>query len=117
VNERGTLGNGGEDIAADYLERRGYEVVERNFRCRSGELDIVARDGDTLVFCEVKTRRTDRWGAPSEAVNRGKQGRLRRLGAAWLATRGASVTDVRFDVVSVVVFDEGPVVEHLIDAF
>jgi putative endonuclease len=117
VNDRGVLGNDGESVAADYLERHGYEIVDRNYRCKAGEIDIVARHRDTIVFCEVKTRRTDRWGEPSEAVHHRKQARLRRLAAAWLATHRVSSTCVRFDVVSIVGGRASPEVDHLVDAF
>jgi putative endonuclease len=99
------------------LTRSGLEVLERNFRCRDGEIDIVARRGRLLVFCEVKTRRTDRWGLPSEAVNVVKQARLRRLAAEWMHARRPGAVDVRFDVVSVIVRDGKLVAHHIPDAF
>jgi putative endonuclease len=117
MDERPALGRSGEDIAADLYEDQGYEVLERNFRCREGELDLIAAKGRTVVFCEVKTRRTDRWGEPSEAVDYRKQARLRRLGAAWLRERRPGSVDVRFDVVSVIVADGRARVTHLEDAF
>lgn len=119
MNDRGTLGRSGEDAAAAHLQAQGYTIVERNFRCKTGEIDIVAEADGTLVFCEVKTRRTARWGEPSEAVDPRKQARLRRLGVAWLAERGVRAQAVRFDVVSVV--EGGPGgehrLEHIVDAF
>ena len=117
MNTRGTLGADGEGIAADYLHARGYEIVERNFRCKVGEIDIVARRGGTIVFCEVKTRRTDRWGAPSQAVDQRKQARLRSLAATWLSERATRTTEVRFDVISVVLRGGRAQVTHLPDAF
>lgn len=100
-------------MAAWYLSR-GYEIVVRNWRCRDGELDLVVRDGRTFVFCEVKTRTTDAFGVPAEAVTRTKQMRLRRLAAKWLENDApVRPMDIRFDVASVL----GGVVEVLEGAF
>ena len=117
MNARGKLGSDGEDIACAYLESLEYEVLERNYRCDGGEIDIVAGRNETIVFCEVKTRRTDRWGEPSEAVNFQKQARIRRLGARWLAEHGVRPGSVRFDVISLVVDENGPHLRHFEDAF
>jgi putative endonuclease len=112
------LGISGEDAVAAWYEARGYVVVSRNWRCRDGELDIVARDGDTLVFCEVKTRRGLGFGHPAEAVTRIKQRRLRTLAQRWLATHDEHARDLRFDVVGVLVGSSGPAeVTHLPGAF
>ena len=99
------------------LKRSGLAVIERNFRCRDGEIDIVARRGRLLVFCEVKTRRSDRWGLPAEAVNGVKRARLRRLAAEWMRARRPGAVDVRFDVVSVLERDGKLVAHHIPDAF
>ncbi len=117
MDARPALGRQGEDAAADLYMRTGFRVVDRNYRCRAGELDLVVSDGRVLVFCEVKTRRSDRWGDPSEAVGFKKQQRIRRLAAAWLAERGSPRLTVRFDVVSVLVTDQKVTVEHIPDAF
>jgi putative endonuclease len=80
----------------------GYEIVARNWRCRDGELDLIARRGRAFVFCEVKTRTSVAFGAPVEAVTRQKQVRLRHLAARWLADHaGVRATEIRFDVASV----------------
>ena len=115
--DRRALGTNGEDVAARYLEGLGYRIVERNFRCKLGEIDVVAQAGRTVVFCEVKTRRSARWGEPSEAVNLRKQARIRRLGAVWLAERAVRAHDVRFDVVSVTWNAGEPNVDHIVGAF
>lgn len=117
MNARSALGRGGEDAAADHLRASGYRVLDRNYRCRLGELDIVAQLGDVVVFCEVKTRSSGRWGIPAEAVDHRKQARIRRLAAAWLAERGAPVRSLRFDVLSVVPAHGGWSVEHFENAF
>jgi putative endonuclease len=98
---RRALGASGEAaVAAWYLEH-GYEILDRNWRCRAGELDLVVRRGRTFVFCEVKTRSSDAFGAPVEAVTRDKQVRLRHLAARWLEDAPMRPTDIRFDVASV----------------
>ena len=108
------LGARGERIAAAYLTDLGFRVIDRNWRCRQGELDIVARDGDALVFCEVKTRRGTGYGHPVEAVTAAKQKRLRLLAQRWLAAHDEHAPDLRFDVVGVLVRGERPaLVTHL----
>lgn len=107
------VGAYGERVAARYLAERGWEVLERNWRGRSGELDIVARDGADLVFVEVKTRTGLAFGHPAEAVTATKMARLRRLAAEWVADRGVHGTGMRIDVVAVVRRRRGAaVVEH-----
>ena len=126
---RQALGRYGEDVAARHLAAAGFTVLARNWRCREGEVDIVARDGDVLVVCEVKTRRDVGFGTPLEAVTPAKAARLRRLAARWLADQRAGArpgspeeferyAEVRFDVVSVLRPLRGPaVVEHVRGAF
>ena len=98
---RRALGAAGEEQAAAWYVARGYAVLDRNWRCREGELDLVVRRGREVVFVEVKTRRTDRFGIPAEAVTRDKQRRLRTLASRYLATRDARAGRLRFDVVSI----------------
>ena len=112
------LGQRGERIAARYLTDRGLRLLDRNWRCREGELDIVARDGDAIVFCEVKTRREVGFGHPVEAVTPAKQRRLRLLAHRWLSAHEEHAPDLRFDVVGVLVQAGRPaVVTHLPAAF
>lgn len=114
------LGQDGEDLAAEYLIDLGMQVLERNWRCADGELDVIARDRDgTLVFCEVKTRSSTLYGEPSEAVGTAKARRIRRLALRWLeAHPGSRGADIRFDVVSVVRRRGwAPVLVHLKAAF
>ena len=112
------LGALGERIAADHLTDAGLRLLDRNWRCREGELDVVARDRDALVFCEVKTRRGTGYGHPVEAVTPAKQRRLRVLAQRWLAAHDEHAPEVRFDVVGILVGRDGPAqVTHLRAAF
>jgi putative endonuclease len=110
-------------MAVRYLTDRGLEVLDRNWRCDLGEVDIVARDVGCLVVCEVKTRRSTTFGQPIEAVDHRKLARLRRLAAAWLAERRAlgepvhRISGVRVDVVGVLRPRRGPCrIEHVVGA-
>jgi putative endonuclease len=101
VDPRHRLGAAGEDAVARWYEAAAYEVLDRNWRCRDGELDLVVLRDATLVFCEVKTRASTRFGAPVEAVTETKQRRLRTLAARWLAEHDTRRRTLRFDVASV----------------
>jgi putative endonuclease len=115
---RAALGAYGERVAVRLLTDAGLQVLDRNWRCRSGELDVVARDGAALVFCEVKTRTGSGFGHPVEAVTGPKQRRLRQLARAWLDAHDEHAPDLRFDVIGVVVHPTGPArVTHLRNAF
>jgi putative endonuclease len=96
-----TLGRAGEDRAVNWYTGHGYTVLERNWRCAQGEIDLLCTRDSVLVACEVKTRSTDTHGAPFEAVTRTKQMRLRRLVVAYLRSYGGHYDEVRFDVASV----------------
>ena len=98
---RQALGARGEAMAAQWYEANGYEIVARNWRCREGELDLIVRRGRTIVFCEVKTRSSDAYGIPAEAVTRTKQLRIRRLASAWLDQAPFRPSGIRFDVVAI----------------
>jgi putative endonuclease len=94
-------GSRGEDRASAALRARGYRIVERNFRCKVGELDVVAFDGDTLVFVEVRSRADARFGGGLAAVGQGKRRQVARVAAAYLALRRPRFTTCRFDVVAI----------------
>ncbi|MHB8656944.1 MAG: YraN family protein [Solirubrobacteraceae bacterium] len=119
---RHQLGVTGEQLAVEHLERCGYSVLERNYRTRWGELDVIAFDGLTLVFCEVKTRRMNgAAGSPFEAVHGTKQRRIRRIAARWLIERSGRprAQELRFDAIGITFDDRGRLValEHLEGAF
>lgn len=108
------LGRRGEQIAADHLIELGYEIVERNWRCAHGELDIVARDGGDTVFVEVKTRGGEAFGHPFEAITAEKLTRLRQLASLWCASARPRPLSIRIDAVAVIAPRLGDVrIEHL----
>ncbi len=118
MRAKDAVGRYGEDVAARHLTDRGYELVARNWRCRAGEIDIIARHGRLLCFVEVKTRSSEAFGVPAEAVSRAKAQRLRVVAATWLAAVRPPYADLRFDVISVLRSPAGPAtVEHLMGAF
>ena len=108
------VGRYGEELAAKYLVAAGFAILERNWRCELGEIDIVARDGDTLVVCEVKTRRGLNYGSPLESITYRKLATLRGLAGRWLQQHGARPSGVRIDVVGVLIpHGGGPTVDHV----
>ena len=122
------VGRYGEQLAADHLEAAGLVILDRNWRCREGELDIVAREGGELVFVEVKTRSSLAYGSPAAAVGRDKAVRIRQLALRWLAAERANRpvaaearaeywSTLRFDVVCVLRGAGRPQIEHLRGAF
>jgi len=117
TKERISTGKMGENMAAEHLASLGYEIVARNFRCPLGEIDIVARDRDTLVFVEVRSRRTDSYGSPMESVGLAKQKKLSIVAAYYLNRHGLDGIKARFDVVAVKLRSSRAEVELVRDAF
>jgi putative endonuclease len=122
VRVKDAVGRFGEDVAVRFLEDAGFRVLERNWRSPirelPGELDIVARDGDVIVVCEVKTRSGRGFGSPAEAVTWKKQAQVRKLARAWLSANDVGfAADIRFDVLGVLRGTDGVSVEHLRAAF
>jgi putative endonuclease len=114
MRHKQALGAHGEAIAARHLVERGMVVLDRNWRCPDGEIDLVLRDGRVLVVCEVKTRRSTAYGTPLEAVTAVKAARLRRLAAQWVAAHDLRVPDLRIDLVGIVCPHDGPpVIDHV----
>ncbi len=115
MRAKDAVGRYGEEVAAAHCAAAGWRVLDRNWRCRDGELDLVALDGTELVTVEVKTRRSDRFGGPAQAVTRAKLARLRRLTALWLAAHDVHPASVRIDVVAVTLPGRGAArVDHLV---
>jgi len=118
TTQRRAVGAYGERLAERHLCDQGMVVLARNWRCAEGEIDLVLRDREDVVFCEVKTRRGDRFGTPAEAIGRAKVRRLRRLAARWLEQTTVRPHEIRFDVVAVLPQPRGAtVVEHVRAAF
>jgi putative endonuclease len=112
------VGQYGERVAGRFLRDSGLQVLELNWRCSRGEVDIIARDGAVLVFCEVKTRSSGLFGDPSEAVGPGKMIRLRSLALQWLTDHPGGWDEIRFDVITVLRRHRKPAqVRHLRGAF
>ncbi len=113
-----TLGARGEDIAAAFLKGQKYAIVERNYRCKAGEVDIVAREGKILVFVEVKTRSNASYGPPQLAVTQFKQRQISKAALTWLAQKKLHDVNARFDVIAIILREhEVPAIEHIKNAF
>jgi putative endonuclease len=113
-----TLGGRGESIAVTFLQGLGFSIVERNFRCVCGEVDIVARDGRSIVFIEVKCRNNKVYGPPQLAVTPFKQRQISKAALVWLSKRKLYNADARFDVVAILLHDHDlPEIEHIRNAF
>lgn len=108
-----TLGKNGEDRAVRYFEERGYRLIDRNWRCGQGEIDVIVERGGETVFVEVKTRTSVAFGHPFEAITPVKLARLKRLAASWCAQADRPVYRVRLDAIAVIGADDDAVVEHI----
>lgn len=112
------IGVQGEDLAVAFLAKSGYTILDRNFRCKGGEVDIVARDGKTVVFVEVKTRKTLSYGVPQLAVTPFKQRQIMKASLTWLSRNRCHDTPARFDVIAITLQSSGaPAIEHINNAF
>ena len=116
-NAKQLLGKEGEKIAEHYLKNKGYKLVERNYRCLSGEVDLIVLDRRVVVFVEVKTRSDDRFGTPFEAVAPRKQHKMIHAAQFFLHEKGLHQREARFDVVGISWPAGEPVVEHIENAF
>jgi putative endonuclease len=111
-----TLGNRGEDLAVEYLSQKGYEILHRNWRYSRAEVDIIARIGNDWVFVEVKTRETDYFGYPEEAVTKAKQKQLQKAADAFVDANPIE-GEIRFDIVAVILNETKQEIHHIEDAF
>jgi putative endonuclease len=115
---RKRTGNQGEEIAAKYLGSHGYRIIERNFNCKGGEVDIIATKDKTLVFIEVKTRRDLSYGVPQLAVNQFKQRQISKAALTWLSKKNMHDQPARFDVIAILLANGGlHKIEHIVNAF
>jgi putative endonuclease len=118
LNSRQRLGKSGEETIAKYLKQRGYKILARNYRCKLGEIDIIASDGAFLVFIEVKTRSGPGFGSPAAAVNTRKQRQISRAAQCYLAEQQLFDSPARFDVVSILYGDSKSLqIDHINNAF
>lgn len=111
-----SLGKIGEDLATQFLEDKGYQILERNWRAYRKEIDIIAIDGKDIVFVEVKTRQDDDYGAPEMAVNRQKRAHIYAVATSYYYEHKIDL-DVRFDVISILYHHGKPEINHIVDAF
>jgi len=116
MNKHLALGKQGEEIAAQYLIKKGFAIIERNWRFRHKEVDIIARDGNDLVFIEVKTRSSDYFGSPEEAVDIRKQHFLCAAAEAYVSDYSPDV-NLRFDIISIILKSNFRSIDHIEDAF
>ena len=110
------LGKMGEELAVNYLIQKGYQILERNWHNKHKEIDIIAKDGGTLVIVEVKTRQSDSFGEPDLAVTRQKQKYLVYAANTYVYSKGLDL-DIRFDIISIVFNQGNPIIDHIEDAF
>jgi putative endonuclease len=116
-NTNVVAGDRGEEIAVCFLKRRGFDIVEVKYRFGRGEIDIIARDGGVLVFCEVKTRYNDAFGDPEYALTVRKQEQIRRVARGYLYEHGIDEQECRFDVVAIQMGSQGPEIRYIPNAF
>ena len=107
------LGSDGEKEATEYLIKNGYKIIERNFFCKRGEIDIIAKDGDTIVFIEVKTRKSIKYGTPAEAVDEIKQKHIYKAAEYYLYSRNLEKEYVRIDVIEVYYKKDEHIINHI----
>ena len=112
------MGRRAETRAADYLQQKGYTIVGRNYYTRYGELDIICEQGDTIVFVEVRSKRSSAFGAPEESITPAKIARLRQTALSWLAEKGTCwYPNLRFDVITIRKEDGNTIINHIEGAF
>jgi putative endonuclease len=118
TRQRKQLGNQGEDLACTYLKNQGAEIIERNWKCQAGEADVIVREGDDIVFVEVKTRSSDSAGFPEEAVNLKKRRRYEKIAMEYLFSHDLPAARVRFDVLALLLSNNGKAfLRHHRDAY
>jgi putative endonuclease len=110
-------GKKGEEIAVKFLENKGYEVVARNYRIKRQEIDIVVKHEDTYVFVEVKSRSSSDFGFPEDFISAQQEGRIRNAATHFLVEQNIDTKDIRFDIVSILVYENAIEIEHFEDAF
>jgi len=117
MNDRRARGQAGESLAVDYLLKKGYRILQRNYRYEHGEIDIIAEDGDVLIFIEVKTFRSKKFGEPEDAVTKNKRERIRKTADGFIFENTIDDKICRFDVIAIDCEKTAPVIRHIEDAF
>lgn len=117
MDERRILGNHGEQLAANYLKKQGYRILETGYTCKVGEIDIIAKNKEFLIFCEVKLRKTDAYGYPFESVNKRKQEKIRKIATYYFSFVSDRERSCRFDVISIEPKGDSFTINHLENAF
>ena len=117
TNNKIKLGSQGEDIAAKYLQGQGYKILQRNFRNRYGEIDIICEREQTVIFVEVKTRTNTSFGSPEESITKTKQQHIHTVALNFLATHPYPFEEIRFDVIGILMEGSEPRLNHLVAAF
>jgi putative endonuclease len=118
-DNRKKLGSKGEKLAAKFLKRKGYRIVHRNYRCRLGEIDIIAKQDDTIIFVEVRTKQTDEFGAPQYSITAAKKGHISKVALWYIKENKLINQSCRFDVVAITFSENSrkPDIEHIENAF
>jgi putative endonuclease len=111
------IGNKGESLAEDYIKRKGYEVIHRNYRCKLGEIDIIAKDGDTIVFIEVRTKQNENFGSPQDSVTSTKISKISKTALSFIQEKNLSGYSYRFDFIAITFSQGKPNIEHIENAF
>jgi putative endonuclease len=117
MTQKQFMGKYGEDLSAKYLQDRGYQIIERNWRCNLGEIDLIAKEGNRIIFVEVKTRNGSGYGHPFEAITALKVSRMRKLAAQWCAENKSAGSKVRLDAIAVLIQNGKVAIEHLKQVF
>ena len=117
MNELQIFGRKGENIAALFLQKHGYKIVERNFKCKQGEIDIIAKQKNQYIFIEVKTRKSLKYGMPSESVNKTKQNHIKKVAQYYICTNKISNFIIRFDIIEIYLKNGKYQINHLKQAF
>jgi len=114
---RKRVGNKGESIAEDYLKQKGYKIIHRNYRCKFGEIDIIAKDDDTIVFTEVRTKRNDNFGSPQDSITSTKIDKISKTALSFIQEEKLTGYSYRFDFIAITFSQGKPNIEHIENAF
>lgn len=117
LNFKKLVGNKGESIAEDYLKRKGYKIIRKNYRCRFGEVDIIARDNDTIVFIEVRTKQNDNFGSPQDSITPAKIEKISKTSLSFIQEKKLTGFSYRFDFIAITFPQGKPNIEHIENAF